>query len=403
MKRGAIVAVTLLVILALLLAVPVFADGDGLDFRVYLPLVLRNWPLPPPPPLRGLGVEVEAVDYDHGWDRVREAGWEIVRFEALNWAEVEPSPSQYQWPSDLESQMEAAKTLGKQIVAIITGMPAWATDDGCSVMPDKLPHLTAFLREAAGRYGDYVDYWEMWDKPDLCWPPERYSAMLNTAYSVLRRQDTGVMVGSLALSSPDDDFLSSLTGPYDAVGFYAVASYGSDDANWNAGGYELIITKTEYVSNIAGDKYVVAILGMECEQADDTCTYAQADFIPKAFSEVWARGAVGIWHALTGSGNSDLLDAELNPLPPYYAYKVFRWETTEQEAELVGEVTDYEGIHGYSFTGQEFSLWVLWSADGEARSFTLPQNATWALDVFGNPIFFRSFDVGASPVYVEFW
>jgi len=159
------IAVPLLALLALILvlgmmaAPTLHAEGDGEDLVD---------PAPPPSdmPPNPYGAYF-TLSLDHA-DKLHEAGarWTTL---FLNWRDVESSPGQYNWRA-WDVPLEAAASLGYDVVVTINGNPSWAADTACGpIRPEHLDDFATFIRKAVSRYSYSpfnVRYWAFYNEPD---------------------------------------------------------------------------------------------------------------------------------------------------------------------------------------------------------------------------------------------
>jgi hypothetical protein len=216
--------------LALLLALAGLSAGAAAPagpHRVALPLVAAGAP-------RGaLGVEISWSRPDAGL-RGLGPGW--VRRNGLSWAAVEPvAGGSYRWDAPsvraLESQLEAAASLGLRVILVVQGSPYWAVAPyRASCAPINRQHYDAFARFVAAAVRRYsappfnVRYWELGNEPDAfvfeadsvfgCWGlrdeplygGQAYGELLKAAYPAIKAADprAQVLSGGLLLGQPYD-------------------------------------------------------------------------------------------------------------------------------------------------------------------------------------------------------
>ncbi|MBE9508449.1 MAG: hypothetical protein IMY86_10405 [Chloroflexi bacterium] len=150
---------------------------------------------PPPPDPRFGAVEafrdpVAAAEARVGWERI-----------LFYWSELQPAGPEewnsYHVPDEWLTQASAA---GREVVGLLKGTPAWATDGlpGCSVprgldLPVDDPGNTwaTFVRRVVGVYNGQINHWIIWNEPDIapdtygaewCGTIEEYYLLLKIAY-----------------------------------------------------------------------------------------------------------------------------------------------------------------------------------------------------------------------------
>lgn len=309
-----------------------------------------------------------------------------------------------------------------------------------------------------------VKYWQVWNEPDVppsvavpggingCWgdPSDPYygggyyADVLQAVYPRIKEAnpEAQVVVGGLLMDcNPTvancSDFRQYLYlegilhhngandgGNYfDAVAFHAydyyfgsLGRYGNTnwDSRWNESG-PVVIAKNRFVQNLLAlynwrGKPIMATEAALLCGVDGTEPYCltsdfentKAYFVAQLYAAAMAEGLkANIWYHLLGWRGSGLLDANLNPLPAYYAYATAVQRLSE--ASYNREVTDYANIRIYEFNRSNGWTWLVWSMDGVTRRITLPSRPTAIWDVFGNSVSVSSttLPVTLEPLYVE--
>jgi hypothetical protein len=137
----------------------------------------------------------------------------------------------------------------------------------------------------------------------------------------------------------------------------------------------------------------------------DEFTATKANYIAQANAAALTEGLrVNMWYSLNGWRGSELMDADLTPLPAYQAYQF----SAEQLADMapLGPILDFEGVQGYQFQNGEKVMWIVWSRDLLAHTINLPSNPQGVFDVYGTPmpvseISDEELTVTANPLYIE--
>ena len=133
---------------------------------------------PPLPDARFGAVEAymapeRAAELRVGWDRM------IIR-----WDQRQPDgPDQWLVPEAELERVNTALAAGREIVVLLMGTPAWATDGhpgggvprGLYLPPDDPGNLWAgFVRRSVGEYAGRIRRWIIWNEPDIA--PEDFGA-----------------------------------------------------------------------------------------------------------------------------------------------------------------------------------------------------------------------------------
>ncbi|MBN1452968.1 MAG: beta-galactosidase, partial [Anaerolineales bacterium] len=184
---------------------------------------LRGWetatdptsgPLPLRVPLAGVNV---ALDQYSSNEELRS---HLASMEALgitwirqqfSWAETEPLPGTYEWEfwDNLIGILQDYP--GLKLIAVFGTTPPWARIENAVAHPTAPPARDAdfshFVGMIAARYGQYLDYYQIWDEPNLAngWggrdpDPAAYTVMLQGAYSAIHESDPSAVVLAAGLA-----------------------------------------------------------------------------------------------------------------------------------------------------------------------------------------------------------
>ena len=97
--------------------------------------------------------------------RLQAAGIGWARVD-LVWANVQTSPGVYDW-SLYDAIVAAAQAHDVQLMPILEDTPAWATSGPPLTGVPEEAAWTAFCTQAATRYAGSIQYWEIWNEPNL--------------------------------------------------------------------------------------------------------------------------------------------------------------------------------------------------------------------------------------------
>lgn len=142
-------------------------------------------------------------------DLIAGGGFRWVR-QVFPWREIEPTPGEYDWEV-WDRVVAAADERGLQLIAVLHTAPAWAQADAQAphalAPPAKPDAFADFAGTFAARYADQVDYYQVWDDPNLCagWgdqypDPAAYAALLCATSDAIRQADpeARILVAGLA-------------------------------------------------------------------------------------------------------------------------------------------------------------------------------------------------------------
>lgn len=161
-----------------------------------------------------LGVNADLTQYSQDelsthLELMRRANIFWVR-QIFDWENIEPSAGNFQWGKwdDIVATVDLQSDL--EMVAVLTRSPSWSRVDrnADSTAPPDVPDTFAqFAKAFAARYGDYIDYYQIWDEPniEIGWggkPPRTadYAALLQAGYRAIHSTDPDAVVIAAALA-----------------------------------------------------------------------------------------------------------------------------------------------------------------------------------------------------------
>lgn len=152
----------------------------------------------------------EGDELEQTLDLIEESGANWVR-QTVAWADVEAEPGAFDW-SEWDRVIEPfAARPALRLIAVLDEAPAWAVDaaapDVESAPPAEPAAYARFARAFAERYGGIVDFYQVWDEPNLesGWGgleprPVEYLALLAEAYPAIHGADARAQVIAAALA-----------------------------------------------------------------------------------------------------------------------------------------------------------------------------------------------------------
>ncbi len=178
-------------------------------------------PIEPYVPNRpAVGVNVALDQYDdaavrNSLARIEAAGLTWVR-QTFAWSNAEPQPGHFDWVA-FDRIVNAVTDTSLNIIAALDTAPAWSHPasnpstlrlrSGQATLrtslqspPSNLQDFAKFARAFAQRYGDRIDYYQIWDEPNLGdhWNgeanPVAYAEMLRQARDAIREVDPHAVV-----------------------------------------------------------------------------------------------------------------------------------------------------------------------------------------------------------------
>ena len=385
------------------------APPAGAGPRLYLPMVTA--PAPASPfgfdlrPYLGAGVLPYVRELQPRWARAGE----------VLWSEIEPvRGGGYRWESlaGVESNIKRLRGLGIEPTLIIMRSPGWAQRVPgrlCSPpKPERVADFVRFTRALAARYAGQVNYWEIWNEPDVapaevqdgagfgCWLDPALPYQGGSYYGQVVKQvapairagnpRAQVLAGALLYHWPDDSasqaflrgMLASGAGAsIDALSFHAYGEWGAGD---------LLIAKTDRIRATLAE-YGLARLPLFATEIAATCGGSalgscqpdferwktrQANYAARIYAEAIAlnlRGAFWYTLALTNPGFQyshliDMAGGTLTPRKSYYAF--LNSARLLQRAQYVGPALTEPGsdqmrkVQMLPFAKPSSRLYVLW-------------------------------------------
>lgn len=160
-------------------------------------------------------------------ETIRGSGFGYIR-HPFSWAEMEPEQGAFNW-DHYDNIVRAFNDQGISIVATISESPTWARDESnqgaADAPPANMDDFEAFLEQFMNRYGQFIQYVQIWDRPNQpgLWGDEGatatdYLGMLATGFNVVRTNnpDTRVVMaefdpyGRMGVLGDDVRFLTQM-------------------------------------------------------------------------------------------------------------------------------------------------------------------------------------------------
>jgi O-antigen ligase len=174
-------------------------------------------PSPSTLPFLGINADLASLASEHqvpSLGELRAAGFGWVRLR-LAWDQVEPIAGEFDW-SSTDRAVKALIDANLVPVLVLDGSPQWArapTEDADNPFaPPAAPHTFARFAEAvAMRYGDRVDYYQIWDEPNIAphWGTQHieaasYARLLKATATIIRNIDPEAFILLAALAPTAD-------------------------------------------------------------------------------------------------------------------------------------------------------------------------------------------------------
>jgi O-antigen ligase len=162
------------------------------------------------------GINVDLLQYDPDGQlqdelaAIASLGFRWVR-QPFNWAEIEQNPGAYDWAA-WDAIIDAVEAIPElELVAVLQTTPTWARPTDAAAVdtapPSQLEIFGEFSGAFAARYGNSIDYYQIWDEPNLAsgWgdmPPKAadYVALLQQGYTAIHAVDSTATVIAAGLA-----------------------------------------------------------------------------------------------------------------------------------------------------------------------------------------------------------
>ncbi len=328
------------------------------------------------------------------------AGWTTVPFR---WDEIQPfGPADWNPPlSDEQLALELA--LGRQVVGVLSGVPAWAADPatglprGLETAPDDPENLWAvFVGAVARRYAGRIDHWVVWEGPDRAenWPGSAadFAGLLRVTWKVARDANSRAVIHLGGVSHWPDVLQGNppfvrrlidalLTDPQArAHGFYfdvlTLDVYDQPESL-----YDLTVFYRRLLAEYGLEKEIWVETGSPVsEEGGEGTPEEQAAFLLQALTLGIAGGAerVAVYRMVDGVGEAPygLIGPHGAPRPAFAAYQVaatylggFRSAQWERRDDVSVVVVD----RGPQVTA------VAWARTSITQTLMVPAQTTRAL------------------------
>ncbi len=193
-----------------------------------------------------LGVNVELLQYEdrdlrRQLNLINESGFRWVRQFAF-WDELEPQRGEYNWTAWDQLADALANFPRLELVVVLMNSPAWAREESAqesasaAAPPSDPAAFGEFAAAFANRYGDWIDYYQIWDEPNLydAWGardprPAEYVALLDSAGASIRLADLSATIVSAGLAPTTETGGRNISDIRYLEAMYATGAKGAMD------------------------------------------------------------------------------------------------------------------------------------------------------------------------------
>lgn len=317
------------------------------------------------------GFDVRSNASDAALQYAKDARAKWARAGDVVWAMIEPvRGGGYHWEllAEVEQNIRRLQAAGIEPTLVIGRSPAWAQRvPGRVCSPPKPEYIADFVRFAhavAARYAGSVNYWEIWNEPDVapnqtvddtgmgCWIDASLPYYGGSYYGEVVKQvgpaiksanpNAKVIAGALLYDWPDDSkpraFLNGILASgagaaFDILSFHAYGEWGAGD---------LLINKTARIRQVLSSygmpnkpliaTEIAATCGStnvaSCPPNFAAWKQRQANYAARIYAEAIALKLAGaFWYTLVsqspGFNYSQLIDEQDGTLIPRESYYAF--------------------------------------------------------------------------------
>ena len=289
-----------------------------------------------------LGVNAELTQYSASaltqqLDLMRQAHITWVR-QFFRWDDIEPLAGVYAWDQWDAVVQVFADDPDLKLVAVLMNSPAWARDGENVTTPPRDPaDFAAFARAFAERYGSTIDFYQIWDEPNLseAWGgadprPTDYLALLSAGYSAIHGADSGATVIAAALAPTTETGPRNLSDIDYLNDLYALGAADVMDATAaKPFGFNLSPDDRTVRADTLNFSRLVALREVMTEHGDDAKALWLSSWGWNSLPADWS-GAPSIWGSVTADQQVSYTLAALDRIDremPYVAGAIlYHWQ-----------------------------------------------------------------------------
>jgi hypothetical protein len=359
-----------------------------------------------------VSVQLDRWDVDHRAAMIGELqslGVRTIRHD-LRWDYTERARGTWDWTTE-DAWMAAATDGGFTIIAMLGYGNAWASSDPAAdafYPPDDPADFANFATEAALRYGDRIDRWEIWNEPNAGYrfwkvgdppaiggDPAGYAALFVPAAAALHDADPGAevqiggtffhsmaipggpeFVGEAAAAEPD--FLASA----DALAWHPYTLYPPRVGPEVGGGGETPIWEMAAEMSAAAPGLPLVITEVGWPEFEDVDAELQAAYTLRAFALAQAEGNRDVCVYTLEDGS--------NPENPEEAFGLYAYGTSTPEpvgaalGELAATIAGLDtngraeaalglpdGVYAVRWSSGQATATLVWAPDADIE-VTIP-------------------------------
>ncbi len=331
-----------------------------------------------------LGVNAELTQYDdeelvNQLDRMQDAHITWIR-QIFSWDEIEPQAGEFEWEKwdGIIDTVNAYPNF--RFVAVLVNTPSWArtpqAPDNPTAPTDDPAYFANFARAFAERYGQEIDYYQIWDEPNLqdAWGglnprPAQYAAMLQGAYRAIHEVDVSATVIAAALAPTVE------TGPdniSDILYLRDLYAHGAKDyMDAVAGkpfGFDYPPTDRTVDSNVLNFSHIIALREEMVRNGDGKKALWASAWGWNSLPDDWA-GTPSIWGAVNSDERSrytlEAINRAEREWPWLGGMVLFHWQP---------DAVPDDPLWGFAIIDQQNNPSTLWAALSQRPQPAAAQN-----------------------------
>lgn len=228
------------------------------------------------------------------------------------WDGIEQQPGDFAW-SDWDQIVETVKDFPElELVVVFMNTPKWARSEppGVEVTNSAPPRSTQlfanFVSKFAERYGEIVDYYQIWDEPNLddAWgmlhpKPAEYMALLSEAYTAIHNVDGKASILSAGLAPTTEESGQNISDLryLDALYDYGLKDY-SDIVSGKGYGFSLSSLDRTVDEATLNFSRIISLREIMVEHGDTNKSLWMSNWGWNSLPNNWS-GEPSIWGSVT--------------------------------------------------------------------------------------------------------
>ncbi len=336
------------------------------------------------------GVNAELTQYDssaleRNLDLMEQAHIVWVR-QNVRWSDIEPSRGQRDW-----SEVDKLFTILKQHpqikpIIVFVSVPAWSRpiQPTPTAPPTSIADFADFVGAFAARYKEQVDYYQVWDEPNLiaAWGGQEpnaaaYAALLASAYKSIHQNDPLATVIAAALAPTTENGPKNISDIQYLHEMYAIGAKDYMDAvAAKPYGFSVSPEDRTVSADDLNFSRIIALREEMVRNGDAKKALWASEWGWNSLPTTW-KGKPSIWGATTSQNQIDYTLSALDR-----ANREWPWLAGMTLSQWQPSAPPNDPIWGFALIAQNNQPNVLWTALSQNR---IPQQAENGLFPAVNP------------------